>query len=566
MLIPSSKEEEVLQKILMSLLLLQQLTLACTIISAVDSSGTTSVANNEDSRPSFDPVMHWEEATDTTMSYLYFTYEGIKGEGSRFIQGGMNEAGLFFDWNWVPYSSYKNQHNTIPFSNIDWHLPLHILKNARTVPEVFELFKQYKLNGIESGQMHLADREGNLGVVNADTMYLQKGSLITTNFRANLVEKQSSCDRFKRAKSLLTKATPSLDKMITLSLATQGKGKYITLYSNIHNLSTGEIQIYYLGDTAHSYRTTLQKLVREGSGKSPVHDLFPNHPVVTLKRIIATEGAEKALSLLQQFPDSLQINYSSVLCRALLKSKKDLTALPIMEELFKRKKEISSTEQHIFWKALYLSGEKKRALSLIREHLQKSPDDQMSRSLLRYMEQIHPANVNCTVFLPGYENAPYVLVEGLSWSGPLFLHKVDGGWQGVFHLQPGHYEYRYFVAGVGHVFDKRKRTNSGNNGHRHVMRIKRKKWKEVSLPEEELIEYCGTYRMDEKTTLIITEKHGVLQMKENEYQAFAIYPAKKDLFFVKDFEASMTFLREDSGQIEALMVHHYDDIYCKRIK
>lgn len=553
-------------KCLSILLLLLHISAACTIVSFVDSKGTTIAGNNEDSWATFLPVLHWEQKTDSTQGFYYVTYEGPEGDGNQFIQGGMNEAGLFFDWNAVPYSTYKNQYNTIPFSNIVHHLPLHILKYSKSVPEAFSLLKQYKLNGIETGQLHIADRAGNLGVVNADTMYLQKDALITTNFKANLTDKEHSCDRFTCAASLVKQGTLNLKKMTELCGATSQNGDFQTLYSSVQDLSTGAIRFYYLSDTTHSYKTSLKKLLAQGSGKQSIHTLFPKHPVVRLKSLIESDKTEEALKSLQEYPDSLQRLYSRFVSMALLVTNKDLKALPLLEFYRQKRDTLSLSESTVYCQSLFMAGEKDSACAILTKRLERNPDEMASRTFLRYMQKQFPANTNCTVSLKGYEDAPYVFVEGLGWNGPLLLHREKGGWASKFHLDPASYSYRFYVSGVGYVLDSSKHITCNTFGPRHVVRVKRKRWKEVTLSDAELKEYCGTYKISDQMDLTIYEKHGVLQSQVTGQEMFSIYPSAKDHFFTKAFESSITFQREESGRINALLFHQYDDIYCKRIK
>ena len=81
---------------------------ACTIFSGIDKNGQVWVGNNEDNSFSFSNQIHIHPATDSTFGFYTLSYQHHYN-----IEGGMNEAGLFFDFNALPRTIYKNsQHKT----------------------------------------------------------------------------------------------------------------------------------------------------------------------------------------------------------------------------------------------------------------------------------------------------------------------------------------------------------------------------------------------------------------------------------------------------------------------
>ena len=71
---------------------------------------------------------------------MYFTYFSP----DDMIQGGANEAGLFFDFNAIPETEYKDYEKKKDYPGGHDALMRYFLKNCETVEEVFAMYKKYR--------------------------------------------------------------------------------------------------------------------------------------------------------------------------------------------------------------------------------------------------------------------------------------------------------------------------------------------------------------------------------------------------------------------------------------
>jgi penicillin V acylase-like amidase (Ntn superfamily) len=102
---------------------------------------------------------------------MYFNYNN-----HNFPQGGVNEAGVFFDANMVEASDIKDADKKIYFPGETNELMLYALGHCKTVPEVLTLFDKYKIPELTNAQIHLADKAGNMGIITADSSWLTSGN------------------------------------------------------------------------------------------------------------------------------------------------------------------------------------------------------------------------------------------------------------------------------------------------------------------------------------------------------------------------------------------------------
>ena len=121
------------------------------------------VGNNEDW---YDlDAKYWYEPASKKESYgaVFF---GFKGEG-KFAQGGMNEAGLFFDGLYIDKVKLKKETRKGKKAS-----PTHVFKKmlhqAATVDEALEYLDQYFIPFIKAAQMVIADQNGDYAVINVN--------------------------------------------------------------------------------------------------------------------------------------------------------------------------------------------------------------------------------------------------------------------------------------------------------------------------------------------------------------------------------------------------------------
>lgn len=274
---------------------------SCTIFCIKDRHGQMWAGNNEDFYWfDFSTQLRIIPKTDSTLSLMYFNYNN-----HNFPQGGVNEAGLFFDGNMVEASDMKDADKKINFPGETNELMLYILGHCKTVPEVLTLFDKYKVPELTNAQIHLADRAGNMGIVTADSSWLTSDNFqVSTNYNlCHNDDDYKKCWRYPIAYSMLKLAVPGLELMTQICDSTSQRKGVSTIYSNVHNLTTGEIWLYYGWDYEVPYKTTFDELLALGDTVIMFRDLFADQPVVKAYNAFRTKGFNEGLKTLNTIGD-----------------------------------------------------------------------------------------------------------------------------------------------------------------------------------------------------------------------------------------------------------------------
>lgn len=269
---------------------------ACTIFSSTDSLGNTFVGNNEDYYIFTNETgIKIVGKTASTKAFGFFYYANRKKE---FPQGGFNESGLFFDANSIPWSNLESKKELPQFNNGVIGFVKHFLSHCNSVPEVIKTWKKYKISGLSGGQLHLADKFGNKGIITNDSAWIsEKPILISTNF--DLSQKTltpNNCWRYPIADSMITSQSPSLELMLKTCKETKQEA---TVYSTIHNLNSGEMWIVYGQDFKNLYKTTFNKLLNLGDTSILFRQLLPLNITSVAFRVFNQRGVNDALSEIQ---------------------------------------------------------------------------------------------------------------------------------------------------------------------------------------------------------------------------------------------------------------------------
>lgn len=421
----------------------------CTIFSAKDKKGNMWAGNNEDGIFKFSWRMHVVSATDSSYGYLCFT-EGNSADD--FIQGGVNDAGLFFDGNSVPPTEYKNFDKKKDFPGGGTEMIRYILKKCKTVQEVLKLFEIYRLPGNEGGQIHFADKYGNLGIIVADSMWITRTSYqVSTNYNLCHANKDNiNCWRFPIAEKILKSREAGLETFRDICDSTSQKKGPSTIYSNIHNLSSGDIWFYYAMDYKHPYKTTLKEMLKGGTRSFYVYELFPKSPLVATYTAYNSKGIDYGLKTLEDYHLSSDNNYSCLrlLSNDLIINNIDFRAYPFLVEIFKLKIVPDSFLEVINAIVLFNSEQKDSALKIIKNYVKNNPEKSFGKMTLAQMNGTFQENANHKFELAGYENAKSVFIKGFDPPAiRYFLIKKDGKWIGEFNLTPDEYKYYFLVDG-----------------------------------------------------------------------------------------------------------------------
>jgi hypothetical protein len=273
-------------------------TFACTIASAVAKNGHVWTCNNEDGPIGVANFINlFPKAGGMKYGYFTLSYFSPKlGEGSN-IQGGMNEAGLTFDFNGINEVNGFDPKKKQSFPSGDELILPHILGNLSTVTEVIDLFKMYWFqNGFKSAQMHVADRYGNFAIISASGIKLVKNGsfLVSTNFDICGKEDSTSCKRYPIVNSILKNQDAGFQTMLEICKRTGGD---ITMYSNIQNLTTGEVWFFSKHDPKVMIKTNITDLLSKGRKSytfSDLNSLIEDRPFSQLAKPTRIELTDNA--------------------------------------------------------------------------------------------------------------------------------------------------------------------------------------------------------------------------------------------------------------------------------
>ncbi|MCX7711376.1 MAG: carcinine hydrolase/isopenicillin-N N-acyltransferase family protein [Clostridia bacterium] len=198
---------------------------------------------------------------------------------SSYVQGGMNEKGLFYDGATCPASK-------VPFKKGNTLLGMDfgevVLSKCTNVQEAIEMVKKINIPGNFSDHIFFADETGNTAVVewveNEMRIIPKEGNYqIATNFwLSNQKLGGYPCKRFDKAKEMLE---DQKDISVTyfadiLKATSQDWGDGGTKYSNVYDLRNKEVYIYQKGDFEKSAKCNLTEDIKKlGTGGKRVYKL-----------------------------------------------------------------------------------------------------------------------------------------------------------------------------------------------------------------------------------------------------------------------------------------------------
>jgi hypothetical protein len=421
---------------------------ACTIFSGKDKKGQIWAGNNEDFYFTFNSYLNLVARTDSTFGYMYLTHFNPDG----FMQGGANEAGLFFDGSTIYPSEYKNYDMKKEFPGGSKQMLHHILKKCKTVPEVLSLFKKYRLQGLEAAQFHFADKYGNLGIIVADSMWLTKSDhQVSTNYNLCHPNKDGiTCWRFPIAESILSTMEPGLETFTMICDSTSRKSRSSTVYSNIHNLNTGEIWFYFGMDYKNAFRTSLKSLLEDGTRSFFISELFAEQPIVKTYNTYHTSGYAESLKVLDSYPitPARRTEILRLFVQDLILFNRDFNSYGYLESYLKSQKAPDEFNVTLSAISLFCTNRQNEALDLLQKYITEKPKSVSAKEVLDQMQGIPVAGANARFELKGFVNAKFVFVDGISIS-PIynFLTRQGDSWIGTFRLPSNEYHYYFNVDG-----------------------------------------------------------------------------------------------------------------------
>lgn len=220
--------------------------MACTIFTTEMEDGTVLVGNNEDYLYSIGNSMVVTAPGEGDYGRICFY-------NMTYVQGGMNEHGLFYDGascpsSEVPYYSDRE--------DLGYNLGNVVLEKCTSVEEVEKFFENYNIPDGFCDHLMFTDSTGASAVfewVEGELHIIHKGQDENYQVISNYWLTDPSlggypCDRYNTVVDLLQNQSPSIESCAAIFDSTkQNWGDGGTLYSNIYDLSHKEIYVFNRG-------------------------------------------------------------------------------------------------------------------------------------------------------------------------------------------------------------------------------------------------------------------------------------------------------------------------------
>jgi hypothetical protein len=220
---------------------------ACTIFMGT-TCDLTLVGNNEDwSDP--DTKVWFLVPEEGKYGRIYFGFK------NGWAQGGMNDQELFFDWvagfnrDWKADPDKKNHLGNISEK---------VLEEAATVEDALEILADHNVRHFARAKIMLVDRTGCSAIVG-----FENGRL-----RIDLAAGDFQCLGYGESVAGRTLAKPgavSVDTFRKLARATLQTGKFSTKYSNVYDLTNGEVHVYRFHDGKEPVTFNLAQELAKGN-------------------------------------------------------------------------------------------------------------------------------------------------------------------------------------------------------------------------------------------------------------------------------------------------------------
>lgn len=209
-------------------------------------------------------------------------------------QGGLNEAGLAFDTNAVSITRLNPQPDVPGHPEGPIGIVTKMLRTAATVEEALSIAHSYSWGAELRNQWFFADASGEAVVISAGTdgelAFTRKlsgdGYLISTNINRSNEELVRDCRRYRiidrMLSRLLDRGEISIDAFTQILDAAHQQAVFLrdgvllnTVYSNIFDLQTRRITLYYWFQFGQPLTLELHEELARGPLRVRVSSLFP---------------------------------------------------------------------------------------------------------------------------------------------------------------------------------------------------------------------------------------------------------------------------------------------------
>ncbi len=260
----------------------------CTTI--IKAKGTSILAGfNLDYRNYF-PKMWILPASEDRYGRFCFGFD----ENYKIAEGGFNEKGLFIAVNALNEDAGWKADPGLPGWEKwpGWYetgVPDGILAKCATVGEAVRVFKSYNLFTLNRVKFLIADKSGHSIVIEWSKDGLRfvektKDYQISTNFiTSNYEPGRYPCPRYKVAEQILSASADrlSVDLIRSILSATHMEFQTPTVYSNVCDLRSGDIFIYYFHNYEEVVKMNIFEELKKGKARYVVESLFKVKPYVT---------------------------------------------------------------------------------------------------------------------------------------------------------------------------------------------------------------------------------------------------------------------------------------------
>jgi hypothetical protein len=242
----------------------------CTVVYAAN--GQTAIGgNNEDER--------------NPLTRIWFVPGERGGYGSVFvgyddlvIQGGMNEAGLFFDGLAVRSVDVPARPGKPAYTGQNFFVD--VLSGCDSVACVLDKLESVSMPGTWNGQALFGDRFGHSTIIEPLTVVPKSGAFqVATNFfQSEVPPAQRTDERYVTATQMLAAADQvSTDLIRDVLDATHQEGTAGTVYSTVYDLKAQTIDLYYFHDFGSAVTFDLRAELAKGVHGYEMATLFESN-------------------------------------------------------------------------------------------------------------------------------------------------------------------------------------------------------------------------------------------------------------------------------------------------
>jgi hypothetical protein len=248
--------------------------IGCTVVMAARN-GLVLAGNNED-RNHPKTVVTFIPASGHYYGRVIFGYDDM------FVQGGMNDQGLFIDGNSLAPTGWRPDPDKPTFRG---SVILVVLGTCATCEDVKAFFEKSNFPALERARLPVADRtgasmvveygRGRVQFVRSDVWYQ-----IATNFvMSNVKDGNYPCWRYRAADRIMSGAKELDVGLIRDVLAkTHQEGNSLTVYSNIYDLKKGLIYVYLLRSFEEVVVMNLSEELKKGQRRLDLSSFFKSRP------------------------------------------------------------------------------------------------------------------------------------------------------------------------------------------------------------------------------------------------------------------------------------------------